>query len=81
MDRLRAQCEQSPLTNRGVEVTEASFRGVGRTGWLPHDPRILGPRPGGSAHTSSNSALTHKRPGQTATNRHGLRIHQAVAAT
>ena len=45
MALLRARSEQPPLTNRGVEVTEASSSGAWMTGWLPHVPRFwaLGP--------------------------------------
>ncbi len=35
--------EHSPLTNRGVELAEATFRGVGTSDRGPHIFRISGP--------------------------------------
>lgn len=43
MNAFGGPCDYSPLTNRGVELAEAWFRGAEITDRGPHDPDQIGP--------------------------------------
>ena len=43
MGAFCAPCESSPLTNRGVELAEATFRGAGTSERGPHDLGVIDP--------------------------------------